>query len=313
MLVKPEQLTSPYASIMNVGPIGAGKTQSLASLYWHNLAAHPNGPRQLWHYDLDGTGAVSLVRIAQHGSSPNNKPQIKGGWLNDLKVYRYRLRGEKAQIKPTSAGDISKARTSDLLDKFVAEFNEMIQMVDGKTGTWRDPENSPGIICIDSATSLENWITDATCSIRGRDINSPLATERARYADWGAIKDKELEIVQCAKALPCYFVYNVHDELRVFTIPEPISMTLNSTGEVQQSGGQRSMGDVYIYPALTGSLRDDLGGEFDVVMYSRAEGKKYYWVTRPRQEGQATLRAAKTRTRDDLDVVMEQDYRELLK
>jgi len=315
MLVKPEELLNPYYHFMVVGPYKSGKTQSLASLYWwyrnrvRSGIKLPDGsptevPTQLWHFDLDRDGSVPLVRIAQYGTANGVTPSIPGGWLSDLRVYKYRVKGDFGKIGETDA----PKRTTAIFDQFITDFNSLYDLLDPRTGYWRDPKSAPGIIVIDGATRLEEIITDFIAATRNRELNSADASERARFADWGAIKDKEVEIVESAINLPAHFVYCVHDELREKQVQAAPLITQDGK-EIPKTIGT---GDIFVMPALTGQLRDTMGAKFTAVLWSRNEGSSYYWMIQPQQEGAAKIRGAGTRTKDGLGGRIPQDFRLIL-
>jgi hypothetical protein len=293
MLISQEQLSTPYYSIFNIGAPYSGKTQSLVTLYKY-MIARKQPARKIFLYDLDDNNSQPLVR---------EMDKLRA--LDDLRVFRYGKRGGQSKVEKEDTARRSGARFEAFLD----EFNQLFDMIDPRTGTWRDIEQAPGAIAIDSGTALEEDITDFVCNKRNADMNSSNVTERMSYSIWGAIKDKEVEVIKNAKGLPCHFVYNVHEELRQEVVPGQPAVP----GQPQTAIAPRGTGMVYLQPALVGSLRDTMAKEFGVVVYSRAKGNRYEWIVRPGQEGAGIIRSAGTRARSDLPTTpIEQDYQKVL-
>ena len=209
----------------------------------------------------------------------------------------------------TSQAVDSPRRSSQIFDQLCGEFNSLWDMLDPKTGYWKEPVSAPAIIAIDGATRLEEIITDFIASVRSRELNSVDAGERARFADWGAIKDKEVEFIDSAINLPCHFVYCVHDELREEQVQASPTINPNTGAETPRTIGT---GRLLIVPALVGQLRDTMGGKFTAVLWTRCENNKYYWLIAPQQEGAAQVRGAGTRTKDGLPAKIDQDFRLIL-
>lgn len=320
MLVKTEDMLNPFTSAMLIGPPKSGKTRSLFSLYlycleqWHKRGK--SGPRQLHHFDLDGTGASTLIHLFQARGTAQDDPLVAkykrfNGSIEDLKIYRYKVPGGR-KISATDSPE-----HPNTFVPFIDEFNKFYDQLDPRTGFWREPEQSPAIIAIDSGTALEDIICDFICKTRRREINGSGTDDnsrQARFADWGAMKDKEEEVIEAARSLPAHFVYCVHDELRQEIIAGKPAEKGNSPETAIPAIGTNML---YNMPSLIGGLRETMPKRFDIVLYTKTivQNSKcvYKWITRPvSHPTDGNIRGAGIRSAENLPQEVIQDFAEIL-
>lgn len=295
-LISQEYLLTPWMSILNIGVPYSGKTRSLVTMHEYMIMK-----KQLFAnlriYDLDGN-SDPVVRLARDG-----------GWLKELQVYKYSTRRGGKKIKK----EVAPARSVEEFDNFMDEFNEMYDMVDPRTGFWREGAiNPPGCVVIDSGTALEDLIYDFVLTKRGREFgegemitqgkNAGRTTKDVTGSDWSSIKDKEVEVIESAKGLPCHFIYICHETTVQEVVPGP---------QVRVEGAAIApipTGAILSQPALTGNLRDTMPKYFSAVLFSSREGDQAKWQVRPG----GRIKMAGTRLRDDLPQFVPQDYKGIL-
>lgn len=296
-LIDQQFLLTPWISIINIGVPKTGKTRSVASIHDYMLAKKQKYT-SIYMYDFDGNGSIPLIRLADAGH-----------WLSDLKVFRYNTRRGGKKI----AGSVAPARSVEDFETFKDEFNQLFDMIDPRTSTWREnlPTQPPGCIVFDSGTALEDIIYDFVLCKRGREFgegeiitsgkNAGNTTKDVTGSDWISMKDKEIEIIESAKALPAHFIYNCHELLTQEIISAPQNRTGDPISPIA-TGVQLQV------PALTGDLKSNMPKYFDVVVFSECNEGRYEWRTKPG----GRIKMAGTRLRDDLPPRVKQDYREIL-
>jgi hypothetical protein len=289
-----EQLTSPsWCSIANIGPPKSGKTACIGSLY--AVLLKRGGPRKIAIFDLDEDGAEPLIRLSRTGRYyPTEKPFSHEVWLEDLIVHRYkRPMGER--ISDT----LDTNRSYDELMDFIHESNSYQDWYGG--GSWLDVEHSLGAIVVDSMTALQEMLWDWLLKKRHRSV-AGVGGKWVEIQDWQILQEKVLESVKVIKSLPCYTIFNFHENL----LMEEVRSNANISGEGgSEEKAVRTTGEYYYLPWTLGQkLSYRIGKEFSVIVYSRSQYGQYTWITRPI----AHIKSAGSRGRDDLPESVEQDY-----
>jgi hypothetical protein len=293
-LISQEYLLSPWVSILNIGAPYSGKTRSLTTMY-NYMVKKKQKYTNLRIYDLDNK-CDPVVTIAD-----------REHWLDHLQVYKYNTRVGGKKINK----EVAPARSTAEFELFMDEFNGLYDMIDPRTSTWReDAINPPGCIVIDSGTALEDLIYDFVLKKRGREFgegemitsgrNEGRTTKDVTGSDWQSIKDKEVEVIESAKGLPCHFVYICHELLVQEIVPGPQVRAKDApTIPAIATGTLNSV------PALTGNLRDTMPKYFSAVLYATREGGQARWQVVPG----GRIKMAGTALRDDLQsMFVPQDY-----
>lgn len=296
-LLDQTSMSLQWYSILNIGVPFSGKTRSLSTLYQY-MVEKKQQCTNIYLFDLDGN-SQSLEAQA-----------TKENWRGKLYVYRYTSRRGGKKI----ATSVAPARSTEEFTNFLEDFNQLYDHIDPRTGFWREDflAKAPGAICIDSGTALEDFIYDFVLKMRGREFgegdlitsgrDAGRTTKDVTGSDWASIKDKEIEVIEACKGLPCHFVYNCHELLIQEVVPGP---------QVRVEGAAIApipTGTVLSTPALTGNLRETIAKYFTCVLYSRREGNNATWQVTPGQR----IKMAGSRLRDDLTGSVPQDYRKVL-
>jgi AAA domain-containing protein len=273
-LVPSDQLAGPqFGSIAIVGAPKTGKTQSLATLHAF-LVRHKLCPRMAI-FDLDEDGAEPLIRIAN-----------KEGWINDLEVYRYNVRGSRIANKELP--DRVRAPT----ESFINEFSSLYDRIDSRTGGWSEGK-ALGAVIIDSMTALnERWF-DFVLAIRRKEVGGE-GNQAITFNEWTMVKSKLLETVRSAKALPCYSVFIFHEILLQEEVSGP------------KPGDTKTTGNMLWVPKVTGDLTTTIQKEFSAVVHSR--GGDWKWITRPTDR----IRSVGSRSKAEMPAEVGQDFENIL-
>lgn len=280
MLLTPDQLLGPLPqSIALIGPPKTGKTESIASMLKVFDATHqPN--RIIEHFDLDEDGSISLIRKVRELDR-----------LPQLRVHRFRRQmGEKVKV------DETPNRFGDEAKDFINEFNGLYDLVNGTTGEWKVPETAPGVVCIDSMTSLQDLLWNFILSERQREIGAGPRTQGGTgpgpvtFDEWSLLRSKIVEVVKAAKGLPCHSIFCFHLDYRTEEAGRQQKIT---------QGGQVVLEPTYVagsyhhVPMIVGQLAFSILKEFSVCLESTFQLGKYEWKVVPDERSRAIGSRAK--------------------
>jgi hypothetical protein len=233
-------ILSTTSSIAVIGKPFTGKTTSTKSL----IKIIPED-KWIYYFDWDNK-AIPIIVDAQ-----NNH------YSHRLKVFRYNRGGVGA-----IANSESTPRQANTFMEFINDYVALTQKVNPQTGDWKaDATEIPGVIVIDSMSSMGDHILEFVLSRLGHDLGAPKTDSRG---DYGKQMSKVVETVRALKALPCHTVFIFHE----VTIQNEITSL------------------VQVLPAVTGQLRDTITREFTIVVRaitkSAGGGKiEYLWHTKP--------------------------------
>lgn len=272
-----EDLLAPVRkySIVIIGNAKEGKTQSFWTFYqW--LCETNAESKEIQVYDFDD-GAEALIRKFREGGVLAKK---------HLRVFRYaRPGGDKIDIGPT------RQRSQAEFLTFMREFNQLYELVDPRTGKWKDPANSPGLVLIDGITILRDIVYDYVLSVRGKDLGGGQGSG-ITFTEQVMFKEKVLGIINAARGLPCHCAFTCHVEMRQ---------------EMAKGGGPDAdptpTGETYRVPIIFGDLRSSLTSLFDVALYTTMPNFK--WKT----TGDGHMKGVGVRVNEKLPVIMDQDFR----
>jgi nitrogen fixation protein len=272
-LIPVDQLAGPqFGSIAIVGAPKTGKTQSLATLHAF-LVRHKLCPRMAI-FDLDEDGAEPLIRIAN-----------KEGWIGDLEVYRYNVRGNRIANKELPD------RTRIPTETFINEFSGLYDRIDSRTGNWFEGKGL-GAVIVDSMTALnERWF-DFVLTIRHKEVGGE-DKQAITFNEWTMVKSKILETVRSGKALPCYSVYIFHEILMQEEVSGPKATDIKTTG------------NLLWVPKVTGDLTTTIQKEFSTVVHTTTGWK---WITRPTDR----IRSVGSRSKAEMPAEVPQDFENIL-
>lgn len=262
---------SVYFNTLLIGAPKEGKTTSIDTL--HDFLVKTKSPStKVFMYDLDD-GAVSLLRRAHQKK-----------WVQDLEIFRYyRKQGNKLN---TVAEPV---RSQDQWNEFSKEFNQLYDMVDPRTGKWKDPANSPGVVVVDSISAIKDVITDFILNIRNKELTGTDGGG-VTYTEQALFKEKFKAVINGLKGLPCHTVMTAHVELRQ---------------EMNKSGSNKidstSTGNSFIVPIIFGDMRWNLTSYFDAVLFTKPNWK---WQTKP----DGKIKGCGVRTTEGLEAIIDQNF-----
>lgn len=270
MLVKPDQLESlSYFSALIIGKYKTGKTESVWTYRQLRERLHMKA-KKLYVFDFD-MGAAPLVRRAR-----------LGGWLDDLKIYRYaQAGGARMNV------DLPTPHSKDPILDWMKDINALYDQVDPNTGYWKDSflPDAPAVILTDSLTSFGEVALDFTIACLGHEIGAP---GHHGGSDYGKQMAKIVESVKSTRALPCVSIWTAHEAVEVESVGQP--------GGLEQTKPIIT-GERFILPVVTGKLAGTIGALFDVVVYTKVEGDTYSWKVKP----QGDVKGAGSRLKGKFD------------
>lgn len=275
-LVPQNQLVGPaFSSIAIIGPSKTGKTESIKTL--HKFLVKHKLPTKIAHFDFDEDGAEPLIRVAK-----------REGWLADLLVYRYNVKG--VRVKNAVVPD----RATGPFEDFMKDLNTFYDNLDMITNAWK-PGTEIGAMGLDSMTALQDRVIDFVWALRHKDIDGT-GDRAVSFNEWRMVQEKLVECVRSVKALPCYSYFCFHEDLRQEEITGPTPTSTVSTGKL------------FYVPMVTGQLAMKIAKEFSIVVHSTSEGGKYEWITRPDFQH----RSVGSRGASELPARLPQDFDQLL-
>jgi AAA domain len=307
MRVPTEDLLKPtgLGSVLIVGNAGTGKTYSIASLHrWLRLHGFSS---KIIFFDFDGDGSDALLALARDGRESKNSAQKIAPWVEDIELYRYNK--TKASLGVTiGPAATAPSRDADIATEFHKDFNDLESRLEpGNRGArkWKAGQES-GIIVFDSLTSLHDIYEDFLFVLRKREIgginmnnvNSKTGepADAVNWDDWRLLGEKVSSAYMTAKQMPCFLVCTAHEDYR-----EESVKAANPKRQPMATGQYHKM------PLLTTSLAKRIAKDFGIVLYTTPDFK---WHTRA-TEGNHVL-GAKSRFRDNLPLLCEQDFANIL-
>ena len=206
----------------------------------------------------------------------------KEGLLDHLVVIRQTLPDR------VTADARRQAASKDLWLMFEKDFNVYHDNMDARTGGWKESykAEAPGAIIIDSLTAYNDIVLEYVIAMVGHDIGAPGTDARN---DFGKAMEKMKETVKSLKSLPCITGWIAHETLQ-----------------------QDAVGNITLFPNITGNLRGQLAKLFNCVLYSTTESKgdktEYKWQVAPKN----WVRSAGVTSRDDLGTFIDQNFEIIL-
>lgn len=259
------QMRPTKRSAMIVGPPKAGKTRALATI--------PARNRPVWFFDFDGGDAFEpFVRAA-----------LAAKWdPKDIVAFQYGRTADKL------GGDQYRPRIAEVWMDFQRDFNALWDLVDPRTGLFKEGVDAPGTIVIDSISGYQDIVMDFVLAKENHRLGEKGTDARN---DYGYAMGKISETVEAAVSLPCNFVATFHEIL----------------------DKDETVGKLNLLPKVFGqnTLAPSIGKFFGAVLYAFVKkgptgADEYMWITKPDET--RFIRSAGVRSADGLPAQVPQDF-----